>query len=104
MYLFLISTLLVYAEPIELKHYTVLDTVDAGKQWVVSGEEGFYVCTAETSCDGFGSSDEIIAGRALWYDPIMVFQINGTEKTRCYLKTCVRPKPLTYQDLRWNFQ
>jgi len=104
LYLILISILSVYAEALELKYYYVTNEFTADKEWSIKGSDGDYFCTAETSCEGFKDSDVIITGRAVWYDPIMVFYVKDGNKKRCMLKTCVRPIPLTYKDLKWDYQ
>ena len=104
MYLILMSILLVYAQPIELKYYSVFSEIIPDKEWIIEGDDGLYVCKAETSCEGFKDSDLIITGRAVWYDPIIVFYVKDDVKRRCTLQTCVHPRPLTYQDLRWDYK
>ena len=103
MYLILIFVLSVYAQALDLKYYYVTDEFASDKEWLIKGDDGDYFCTAETSCEGFKDSDVIITGRAVWYDPIMVFYVKDGNRQRCMLKTCVRPRPLTYQDLKLRY-
>ena len=59
MYLILMSILLVYAQPIELKYYSVFSEIIPDKEWIIEGDDGLYVCKAETSCEGFKDSDSM---------------------------------------------
>ena len=102
MYLMLMSILLARAQEIQLKYYSVLNEIHSDKEWMIEGDGEIYYCKAKTSCDGFADSDFIIAGRSVWYDPIIVFHVKGNVKTMCSLETCTRSKPLTYNDLKWG--
>ena len=94
--------LFTHANALELKHHTVLWTIETGKQWMIDSGDGLYVCTSETTCDGFGNSETVISGRPLWADPLLVFHVKDDVHTRCRLKACVKPRPLTYNDLKWG--
>ena len=104
MILFLLAILSVSAKPLEaygipLKYYTVIDEAVDDKQWMIEGVEGWYFCTAETSCKGVANETKFITGREVWYDPILVFYEKDNKRHRCMLTSCVRPRPLTYEDL-----
>jgi len=99
MVLFVLAVLTASAGEIKLKYYSVVEEIIDDTQWMIEGEEGWYLCTARTSCPGMAKEAELITGREVWYDPIMVFYQHEGKRTRCMLETCVRPRPLTYQDL-----
>ncbi len=99
MHLLLLMIMVAHPRQIEIIYYQVFSEIKENTQWMIKGDRGYYICTAETSCPDMGEGAEIISGRKLFYDPILLFYHHDGKRKRCMMESCVRPKPLTYDDL-----